>query len=158
MPKIPMTKIGLLNLQKKLTKLKNIDRPQVINEIKMAREYGDIKENAEYHAAKEEQLLIEKKINEIEDKIFYANVIDITKIKHNNKITFGATVKLTNLNKKETLIYQITGEDEADIKKNKISIHSPMARSLILKSKNDTITINMPNNTLKYQIKDITYV
>jgi len=158
MTKIPMTENGLNSLQEHLKKLKNIDRPKVISDIKRAREYGDIKENAEYHAAKEEQFLIEKTIKNIENKILNANVIDITKINNNGQVIFGTTVELTKLDENKIMSYRIVGEDEADIKKKTISIQSPLARALILKSINDIVKINTPNGMLQYKIKNIKYI
>jgi len=158
MSKVPITKAGLINLQKELNNLKNIKRIEIINNIKKAREFGDLKENAEYHAAKEEQYLNEQKIKNIENKIVNANVIDITKIKNNNKVMFGATVDLENLDEKKFISYKIVGEDEADIKLNKISILSPLARALILKSVNDNVIININNNKIKYKIIKISYI
>jgi len=158
MKKNPMTKAGFLTLQKTLHDLKNIDRPKIINNIKEARAHGDLKENAEYKAAKEEQFLIEKKIKELEYKIFNAEVIEVNNLKNNGKITFGATVELINSNNKEKKTYTIVGEDESDIKNNKISINSPVARALILKSKNNNVKIQTPNGTLEYKITDVNYI
>ena len=158
MSKVPITKIGLINLQKELSNLKHVKRINIINSIKKAREFGDLKENAEYHAAKEEQYLNEKKIKNIENKILNANVIDISKIKNNNKVIFGATVELENLCEKKFISYTIVGEDEADIKFNKISILSPLARALILRSVNDIITININKNETRYKIIKISYI
>lgn len=154
MGKIPITKNGFLNLQKTLNFLKNIKRPKIIKAIKIAREHGDIKENAEYHAAKEEQYFIENKIKKIESKISKANIIDITKMNNNGKIIFGTTIDLININTQDMLTYCIVGEDEANIKKNKISIKSPIARSLISKSIGDIIKINTQN----FRIKNVKYI
>lgn len=158
MKKIPITKEGLLKLKKKLSDMKNIDRRDVIDSIKKAREYGDLKENAEYHAAKEEQFLIEKKIKELEEKIFFAEEIDISKIKNSDKVMFGATVKIKDLNKNFFIEYKIVGEDESDLKYNSISVNSPLARAMILKSKNDVISLDTLNGVLSYKIEDIKYV
>lgn len=158
MTKNPMTKNGFSTLQETLNKLKNIERPRIINSIKEARAHGDLKENAEYAAAKEEQFLIEKKIKEIEEKISSAEIIDVKNFENDGKIIFGATVELTNLNTKEKNTYTIVGEDEADVKDNKISIKSPIARALILKSKNDTVKIQTPSGTLEYKITNVNYI
>ena len=157
MNKIPITKDGLINLQKKLDNLKNIKRIEIINNIKMAREFGDLKENAEYHAAKEEQYLNEKEIKNLENKILNANIIDITKIKNNNKVMFGATVELENITENKYVSYTIVGEDETDMKLNKISILSPLARALILKAINETVIINIKSKPIKYKIIKINY-
>lgn len=158
MIKNPMTKNGFSILQNTLNKLKNTDRPRIINSIKEARAHGDLKENAEYTAAKEEQFLIEKKIKEIEEKISNAEIIDVKNFENNGKIIFGTTVEITNLNTKEKNTYKIVGEDEADIKDHKISIKSPIARALILKSKNDTVKIKTPSGILEYKITDVNYI
>lgn len=158
MIKNPMTKNGFSILQNTLNKLKNTDRPRIINSIKEARAHGDLKENAEYTAAKEEQFLIEKKIKEIEEKISSAEIIDVKNFENNGKIIFGTTVEITNLNTKEKNTYKIVGEDEADIKDHKISIKSPIARALILKSKNDTVKIKTPSGILEYKITDVNYI
>lgn len=158
MTKNPMTKNGFSTLQNTLNKLKNTERPRIINSIKEARAHGDLKENAEYTAAKEEQFLIEKKIKEIEEKISSAEIIDIKNFENDGKIIFGATVDLISLNTKEKNTYKIVGEDEADVKDNKISIRSPIARALILKSKNDNVKIQTPSGTLEYKITDVNYI
>ncbi len=158
MNKFPMTKNGFIELQKKLNKLKTFNRPNIVKAIKTAREHGDIKENSEYHAAKEEQHLIEIKIKEIENKILHSSIVDINKTKDSKKITFGTTVYLKNTGVNENMIYQIVGEDEASIIKNKISIKSPMAKALILKIKDDFVKINTLNKVLKYQVMNIKYI
>lgn len=158
MKKIPITKEGLAELKKKLDGLKNIDRKKIIEAIKSAREHGDLKENAEYHAAKEEQFLIEKKIKELEEKIFLANEIDISVMVGINKVMFGATVSIRNLSDNSLFIYKIVGEDESDVKNNKISVISPLARVLILKSKNDIVFLDTLNGQVSYKIEDIKYI
>lgn len=158
MKKIPITKEGLLELKKKLDKLKNIDRKKIIDAIKSAREHGDLKENAEYHAAREEQFLIEKKIKELEEKIFLANEIDISLMAGVNKVMFGATVSIRNLSDNSLFVYKIVGEDESDVKNNKISVISPLARVLILKCKNDIVSLNTLNGSVSYKIEDIKYI
>ncbi|HIH2763284.1 MAG TPA: transcription elongation factor GreA [Candidatus Azoamicus sp.] len=158
MKKIPVTKEGLIELKKKLDVLKNVDRKKIIESIKVAREHGDLKENAEYHAAKEEQFLIEKKIKELEEKVFLANEIDVSLIKDVNTVVFGATVSLLDITNDFFISYKLVGEDESDIKKNKISINSPLARALILKSKNDIIDLKTLNGIIKYKIEDIKYI
>ena len=157
MIKIPMTKYGLENLQKKLINLKDNDRKNIIKEIEKAREYGDLKENAEYHAAKEQQYLIETKIKEIENKLSNAQVIEINKIENNGKVIFGSTVYLINIENENIFHYKIVGEDEANIKENKISINSPIARALIGKNILDIIKINVPKGIIKFKIKEVIY-
>lgn len=152
MTKNPMTQEGFEKLKQTLNNLKTIDRIKVINDIKTAREYGDLKENAEYHAAKETQYILEKKIKEIENKILTAQIIDSSKIKKENKIFFGSTIELLNLNNNNKYQYKIVGEDEADIKNNKISIKSPLAKALLQKSKDDIIELILPNGEIKYKI------
>ncbi len=157
MIKIPMTKYGLENLQKKLINLKDNERKNIIKEIEKAREYGDLKENAEYHAAKEQQYLIETKIKEIENKLSNAQVIEINKIENNGKVIFGSTVYLINIENENIFHYKIVGEDEANIKENKISINSPIARALIGKNILDIIKINVPKGIIKFKIKEVIY-
>lgn len=152
MNKNPITKEGFEKLKETLNTLKTIDRIKVINDIKTAREYGDLKENAEYHAAKEAQYLLEKKIKEIENKILTAQIIDNSKIIKKNKILFGSTIELLNINNNKKYKYKIVGEDEADIKNNKISIKSPLAKALLQKSKDDIIELILPNGEIKYKI------
>lgn len=157
MIKIPMTKNGLENLKKKLLNLKNIDRKKIIKEIEKAREYGDLKENAEYHAAKEQQYIIEMKISELENKLSNAQVIEINKIENDGKIIFGSTVCLINIENNDVQKYKIVGEDESNIKENKISINSPMARALIGKKKLDIVEINVPKGIIKFKINEVLY-
>lgn len=158
MDKKPITDAGFKKIQDTLEKLKNIDRPKIIKEIKNAREFGDLKENAEYHAAKNEQSLIEKKIKEIENKIATFEVIDVKSTQDQTKISFGATIELLDLRSEKTLIYQIVGDDEIDIKNNKISFRSPLSKILISKSLNQIIDFVTPDGTLKCQIKNIKYI
>ena len=153
-----ITYSGLENIKKKLNKLKNIDRIKIINEIKKARAFGDLKENSEYHAAKAEQSLIEKKIKDLENNIINANIIDETKILINDQVAFGATIELIDLKSKKSYVYKIVGEAEADIKKKKISINSPIAKALIRKKKNQLINIKTPGGTHKYKINNIKYI
>lgn len=158
MHRIPMTKEGYEKLKNELETLKQITRPKIINEISIARTHGDLKENAEYHAAKEEQFLIETKIKEIENKLLLSEIIEIKKIKNEGKIIFSSTVTLTNneTNKKET--YKIVGEDEANLKENKISIQSPIARALIGRYTNETIELITPNGKKQYKIQKVEYI
>jgi len=155
MLKIPMTKNGAEKLRHELEQLKNVERHKIIQAIAEARALGDLKENAEYHAAKERQAFIEGRIRDIEAKLSTAQIIDVTQIKNNNTVIFGATVHLLSPETNKTVIYQIVGEDEADIKYGKISFASPMSRALIGKKLMDFIEVNTPNGVLEYQITAI---
>ena len=156
--KIPMTRIGAELLNIELSKLKKIDRTKVIKDIAEARAHGDLKENAEYHAARERQGFIESRINDIENKLSNSNVIEIDKIQNDGKIIFGATVSLINIDNNKNLSYQIVGEDEADIKKKKISFNSPIARTLIGNYENDTVEVTTPNGVVIYKVKSVKYI
>ncbi|WP_343187636.1 transcription elongation factor GreA [Buchnera aphidicola (Periphyllus koelreuteriae)] len=156
--KIPMTIKGEKKLRKELNKLKNIIRPKIISSISEARAHGDLKENAEYHAAKEEQGFCERKIQEIEYQLSNANVIDVTKMSMNKKIFFGATVDILNVQSDSIHTYQIVGDNEANFKKKLISINSPMARGLIGKKINDLAIIKTPVGSVTYKILKITYI
>ena len=154
--KLPMTAEGLAKLKSELENLKNTERPNIIKAIAEAREHGDLSENAEYHAAREKQSFIEGRISELENKISRAEVIDISSL-HNSKITFGATVKITDLSSDETHIYTIVGADESDIEKNLISISAPLGRAMINKTINDVIEVKTPGGLKEYQINSIEY-
>ncbi len=150
-----MTKEGEKKLRKKLKYLKEIKRPSIIISISKAREFGDLKENSEYHAAKEEQIICEKKIKDIEKKLFYAQIIDISKNKNKNKIIFGSLIKLINLNNKKKITYRIVGDDESNIKKNLISINSPLGKKLLGKKKKKIISLKTIKGNIKYKIINI---
>tara|TARA_B100001939_G_C16856830_1_gene580004 strand:+ start:514 stop:990 length:477 start_codon:yes stop_codon:yes gene_type:complete len=154
--KLPMTAEGLAKLKSELENLKNSERPNIIKAIAEAREHGDLSENAEYHAAREKQSFIEGRISELENKISRAEVIDISSL-DNSKITFGATVKITDLSSDETHIYTIVGADESDIEKNLISISAPLGRAMINKTINDVIEVTTPGGLKEYQINSIKY-
>ena len=154
--KLPMTADGLAKLKSELENLKNSERPNIIKAIAEAREHGDLSENAEYHAAREKQSFIEGRISELENKISRAEVIDISSL-DNSKITFGATVKITDLSSDETHIYTIVGADESDIEKNLISISAPLGRAMINKTINDVIEVTTPGGLKEYQINSIKY-
>jgi len=156
--RVPMTKAGETRLREELQKLKSEDRPRVIAAIADAREHGDLKENAEYHAAREQQSFIEGRIQEIEGKLSAAQVIDINTIENTGKVIFGVTVHLLNVDTDEQVIYQICGEDEADIKAGKISISSPIARALIGKSEGDIVAIRVPSGTVEYEIEEVEHL
>ena len=158
MEKEPITVNGLEKLKKELYHLKNNKRPNIISAIAEARSHGDLKENAEYHAAKEQQSILEGRIVEINDTIARANVIDVTKIEYNGKVIFGSTVKLLDIKTNETKIYRIVGRDEADIKKNLIYFRSPLGQGLIGKNKNETAQVKTPAGERAFKIKDVKYI
>jgi transcription elongation factor GreA len=157
MDKIPMTVKGAARLEEELQRLKTVDRWQVIEKIAEARALGDLKENADYHANREKQGFIEGRIQEIEGKLSNAQIIDPTTLRHIERIVFGATVTLENVDTTEIVNYQIVGEDEADLKAAKISITSPLARALISKMKGDIAVVNTPNGNIEYEVMDIQY-
>ena len=152
MTRFPMTPLGESLLRQELKKLKTIDRTAIVKAIAEAREFGDLKENAEYHAAKEQQGLIESRIKDIESKLTDSQVIDITNIEPTGKVIFGTTVELEDLDEEESITYQIVGEDEADVAKGKISINSPLSRSLIGKIEGDIFTFKAQVGTKEYEI------
>ena len=156
MEKIPMTVLGFKTLEDEQKKLKYKDRPDVIKAIAEAREHGDLSENAEYHAAKELQSFIERRITELEDKIRRSDVIDVSNIK-NDKIVFGATIKLFDKNSGKELTYQIVGIDEANVEKGLISINSPVARALMGKEVGDSVNVKTPGGEMSYEILKIEY-
>ena len=153
----PMTIQGYENLKNELKELTSIDRPAVVNAISTAREHGDLKENAEYHAAKEQQGFIEGRIQELNTKLALANVIDITKLS-GDKIVFGATVTFVEVDSDEEKNYQLVGDYESDIEQNKISIFSPIARALIGKSVGDTLAIPVPKGKIEVEILGIDFI
>jgi transcription elongation factor GreA len=158
MNKSPITAQGAQKLRDELHELKTIKRPQIIQAIAEARAHGDLKENAEYHAAREQQSFIEGRIVEIDSKLANAEIIEVTKINAGGKIVFGATVDLMNVDTEEKVTYQIVGEDEADIKANLISISSPIARALIGKKEGDIAVVHAPSGKKEYEVLDIKYI
>ena len=152
-----MTAEGAASLKEELNKLKSVERPKITLAIKEAREKGDLKENAEYHAAREQQSFMEGRIKDIESKLSNAEIIDIKNIPNSGKVIFGSTVMLINLNDNKKVSYKLVGEDEADLKKGKISITSPLARSLIGKEQDDVIELKTPNGVFEYEIGEIRY-
>lgn len=158
MNKVPLTSRGAEKLRDELQQLKSVKRPAVIKAIAEARAHGDLKENAEYHAAREQQSFIEGRINDIEGKLSNAQVIDITTMPANGKVIFGATVNLSDEDTGKEVTYQIVGEDEADIKANRISITSPIARALIGKEEGDTAEVNAPGGKKMYEILAVKYI
>ena len=158
MQQIPMTVRGAELLRKELEYLKNERRPEIIKAIAEAREHGDLKENAEYHAAREQQGFCEGRIQEIEGKLANCQIIDVTKIPNNGKVIFGATVALVNTNTDDEVTYRIVGDDEADIKNGLISVNSPIARGLIGKEVDDVVNITTPGGVVEFEIIDVEYV
>lgn len=156
--KVPMTLGGSEKLKEELHELKSVERPRVIAAIAEARAHGDLKENAEYHAAKEKQGFIEARIRDIEHKLSHAHIIDISVLNNEGKVIFGATVTIMNLNTEEEVCYQIVGEDEADIKSGKISVHSPIARALIGKFEGDVTLVQTPSGPIEFEIIEIKFV
>ncbi len=157
MEKHPMTLAGAQNLRAELNQLKTVKRPAVIAAISEARAHGDLKENAEYHAAREQQGVIEGRIKDIEAKLSHAQVIDVASLDAGGKVVFGATVVLLDLNTDEEKTYQIVGVDEADLKHGKISITSPVARALIGKSEGDEVALEAPGGTHEFEILEVRY-
>ncbi len=158
MSQVPITVKGAKKLQDELLQLKSVARPKVIEAIATAREHGDLKENAEYHAAREQQGFIEGRIQDIENKLGNAIIIDVTTVNANGKVVFGATVDVADEETGDELTYQIVGEDEADIKKNMISIGSPIARALIGKVEGDVAEVQTPGGLRSLEIVEIRYV
>ncbi len=158
MSKVPITVGGAEKLRDELKQLKSVDRPTVIAAISEARAHGDLKENAEYHAAKEQQSFIEGRIKEIEGKLSNAQIIDVTTLKPTGRVVFGATVELFDEEADATTEYRIVGDDEADIKAGMISVSSPIARALIGKSEGDSVTVAAPGGERDYEIVEVRYV
>jgi transcription elongation factor GreA len=158
MDKEPITVSGLKNLKSELEDLKNVKRPKVVEAIAEARSHGDLKENAEYHAAKEQQALIESRVIAINDLIARANVIDVTKIENNGKVIFGSTVTLQDLETNKKISYRLVGQDEADIKKKFVFFKSPIGKALIGKDKGEMITVSTPAGERSFEILDIEYI
>ena len=157
MSRVPLTKDGEVAIKKKLANLKFVERPRVSASIAEARAHGDLKENAEYHAAREEQSFMEGRIKDIEAKLSKAHVIDIKAMPVSTKVIFGSTVLLINLDDGKKVTYKLVGEDEADLKIGKISITSPLARALIGKDQDDVIELKMPNGITEYEISKVKY-
>ena len=150
-----MTVAGEANLRAELENLKKVERPRITQAIAEAREHGDLKENAEYHAAREQQSFNEGRIMEIESKLAESQVIDITRIAKTGKVIFGTTVDLINVENDENVRYQIVGEDEAEVKSNKISVTSPIARALIGKEEGDVVVVRAPGGDIEYEIDEV---
>jgi len=156
--KVPITARGAEKLREELARLKTVERPRIISAIAEARAHGDLKENAEYHAAREQQSFVEGRIKEIEGKLGHAHIVDVTSMDANGKVIFGCTVELIDEDSEETIIYQIVGEDEADIKVGMISINSPIARGLIAKMEGDVVTVVVPGGTRSFEIVEVRYI
>lgn len=158
MQKHPMTKDGADKLQVELQRLKKEERPKITQAISDAREHGDLKENAEYHAAREQQGFIEARIKHLEGVLSHAQIIDVASLNANGKIVFGATVKLLNLDTDGEVVYRIVGNEESDLKQNKISINSPIARALIGKEEGEEVVVQAPSGEIDYEILEVSYV
>ncbi|MCK5881684.1 MAG: transcription elongation factor GreA [Sinobacterium sp.] len=158
MNQFPMTMEGESALRTELEHLKTVDRPRIITDIAVAREHGDLKENAEYHAAREQQGFCEGRIQDIEGKLSNCRVIDITKITASDKVIFGTTVTMINADTEEEVTYKIVGDDESDVKANKISVNSPIARAMIGKSEGDDVIVKAPGGDIPYEIDRVQYI
>lgn len=158
MSKNPLTVKGAKDLKDELDHLKNVKRPKITDAIADARAHGDLKENAEYHAAREEQGLVEARVRDIESKLGNAQIIDITKVPHTGRVIFGCTVEIENIETEEVITYTLVGEDEADIKNNRISIGSPLAKALIGKEEGDVAEVKAPGGTAEYEISEVSYI
>lgn len=156
--KVPMTKVGAEKLREELDMLKRVRRPKITNAIAEARELGDLKENAEYHAAREEQGLCEARIRDIEGKLSNAQIIDVTEMDNSGKVIFGVTVTILNIDTDKEVTYRIVGDDEANIKENLISVNSPIARGLIGKNIDDEVSIQTPGGITEYEIIKVEYI
>ena len=153
-----MTEAGAEKLRAELDHLKRVERPRIVRAIAEARAHGDLKENAEYHAAREQQSFAEGRIQEIEGKLSRAQIIDITRLPPDDKVIFGATVTVINLDSDETRVYRIVGDDEADVKAGRISYQSPIARALIGKRVGDEVAVQTPSGTVSYEIDQVAYI
>ena len=155
--KVPITARGAEKLREELNRLKTVERPRIIAAIAEARAHGDLKENAEYHAAREQQSFTEGRIKEIESKLSHAHIVDVSSMDAGGKVIFGCTVELIDDDSGETIVYQIVGEDEADIKIGMISINSPIARGLIAKMEGDLVTVVVPGGERSFEIVEVRY-
>ena len=155
--RVPMTPAGEEALRNELEQLKKVERPEIIAAIAEAREHGDLKENAEYHAAREKQGIIEGRIKDIESKLSNAQTIDVTQLPDNGMVVFGSTVTLMNVENEEEVSYQIVGEDEADIQSNKISVVAPLSRALIKKEEGDEFVLDTPKGKVTYEVVEVQY-
>jgi transcription elongation factor GreA len=156
--RVPMTIAGEKMLQEELAQLKKVDRPEVIEAIADARSHGDLKENAEYHAAREKQSMMEARISQIEGSLSNSQIIDVSKMENTGKVIFGVTVELLDLDTDKEITYQIVGDDESDIKSGKISVNTPIARGLIGKQEGDEVIIKTPKGEIEYEIVKVLYI
>ena len=156
--KVPITARGAEKLREELARLKTVDRPRIIAAIAEARAHGDLKENAEYHAAREQQSFTEGRIKEIDGKLSHAHIVDVTTLEAKGKVVFGSTVELIDIDTDETIVYQIVGEDEADIKVGMISINSPIARALISRKEGDEVSVVVPGGERTLEIVEVRYI
>lgn len=156
--KVPITAHGAKKLREELTRLKTIERPRIIQAIAEARAHGDLKENAEYHAAREQQSFCEGRITEIESKLADCEIIDVTSIEPSGRVIFGTTVSLINLDTDKAVTYQIVGEDEADVPAGKISVASPIARAIMGKHEGDEIVVKAPAGDIAYEIEAVRHI
>lgn len=158
MRKVPMTLLGVEKLRQELQHLKTVERPRISNAIAEARALGDLKENAEYHAAREQQSFVEGRILEIESKLGSAQVIDVTQIENSGKVIFGVTVTIKNVTSDEPICYRVVGEDEANVDEKRISITSPLARALIGKYIGDVVEVQAPEGVIEYEIMEVEHI
>lgn len=158
MQRYPMTPQGHAALEAELKQLKSVDRPRITAAIAEAREHGDLKENAEYHAAREQQGMSEARIRDIEGRLSGAQIIDVTTIPYTGKVFFGTTVEIANVETDEAVTYQIVGEDEADLKQGKISVTSPIARALVGKEEGDVVVVQTPGGLIEYEIIEVRHI
>ena len=158
MNKFPMTLTGEASLRKELERLKRVERPRIVQAIAEAREHGDLKENAEYHAAREQQSFTEGRVMELEGKLGNDQVIDVTTIPKTGKVIFGTTIDLINLETDATVTYRIVGEDEADVKNNLISVGAPIARAMIGKEEGDVVVVKAPSGDIEYEIDQVQHI
>ncbi len=156
--KVPITAKGAEKLREELSRLKTVERPRIIQAIAEARAHGDLKENAEYHAAREQQSFAEGRIKEIEGKLSHAQIVDVSTLDASGKVVFGCTVELMDEDTEEAVIYQIVGEDEADIKVGMISVNSPIARALIAKVEGDVVSVTVPGGERSLEIVEVRYI
>jgi transcription elongation factor GreA len=156
--KVPITARGAEKLRAELARLKTVERPRIITAIAEARAHGDLKENAEYHAAREQQSFAEGRIKEIDGKLSHAQIVDVTILEPNGKVVFGATVELIDEHNGETIVYQIVGEDEADLKVGMISVNSPIARALISRVEGDVVSVVVPDGERSLEIVEVSYI
>lgn len=156
--KVPITARGAEKLREELVRLKKVERPRIIQAIAEARAHGDLKENAEYHAAREQQSFTEGRIKEIDSKLSNALIVDVTTLQANGKVVFGSTVELIDEHSGDTILYQIVGEDEADIRSGMISVNSPIARALISKMEGDVVSVSVPGGERSLEIVEVRYI